>query len=295
MSPRTLSLMSWNCFGAATGLVSFLRWRGAADSHRFQHPDVRSAVDALDVVCLQEVFLGDAEDFFAELSHPHKARDSNAGTWAPPTVGGSGLAIASRHKLRSSSVRAFARPQVGSERFARKGALHAEIDLGEGRHVDVVTTHMQSGYHDFAGTVRIQQLEQLRALVDERGATDRPFVLSGDLNVCGLSSRRALREYDALRALFADFDDLGAADDRPTFDPRPAKNHLARRFEPRADAQRIDYVLFRAPRGGWMRPRALELDLVEPLAGPRPTHPSDHFAVRVEFELDPDAPPRVGG
>jgi endonuclease/exonuclease/phosphatase family metal-dependent hydrolase len=279
--------MSWNCFGAATGLVSFLRWRGAADSHRFEHPDVRAAVDAPDVVCLQEVFLGDAEDFFSDLTHPHKARDSNAATWAPPTVGGSGLAIASRHTLRSSRVRPFSRPQVGSERFARKGALHVEIELGAGRDVDVVTTHMQSGYHDHAGTVRIRQLEQLRALVDERGAPERPFVLSGDLNVCGLSSRRAMREYEALRSLFSDFEDLGAEADLPTFDPRPAKNHLARRFEPRSDAQRIDYVLFRGARGGWMRPRSLELDLVQPLAGPRPTHPSDHFAVRVEFELDP--------
>ncbi len=287
MSPRTLSLLSWNCFGAATGLVSFLRWRGAADSHRFDHPEVRAAVDAPDLVCLQEVFLGDAEDFFADLTHPHKARDPNVGTWAPPTVGGSGLAIASRHPLKSSRVQPFSRPQVGSERFARKGALHVEVELDEARGLDVVTTHMQSGYHDRAGTVRIRQLEQLRALVDQRGAPERPFVLSGDLNVCGLSSRRAHREYDALRSLFADFDDLGASDDLPTFDPRPAKNHLARRFEPRADAQRIDYVLFRGPRGGWMRPRALELDLVEPLEGPRPTHPSDHFAVRVEFELDP--------
>jgi endonuclease/exonuclease/phosphatase family metal-dependent hydrolase len=285
---RTLSLLSWNCFGAATGLVSFLRWRGAADAHRFEHPVVRRALDAPDVVCMQEVFLGEAEDFFADLTHPHKARDSNAGTWVPLTVGGSGLAIASRHTLRRSILRPFSRPHVGSERFARKGALHVEVELEGGRAFDVVTTHMQSGYHDRAGTVRIRQLEELRALVLERGAPDRPFVISGDLNVCGLSQRRAHREYEALRLLFDDFDDLGASDDRPTFDPRPNENHLARRFEPRAAAQRIDYILFRGPRDAWMRPRGLRLDLVEPLPPLErspPTHASDHYAVRVEFEL----------
>ncbi len=282
-----LSLLTWNCFGAAMGVVSLLRWKGAADHLRLAHPDVLSTLGASDVVCMQEVFLEEAEALFDSLAHPHKVRELNHNTLRPLTVGGSGLAIASRLPFQQHVIRAFAKPQVGSERLARKGSLHATVTMTDGNALHIATTHMQSGYSEQAGRVRIQQLRELRAVVDSV-PHEETFLLCGDFNVCGLSPRRGLREYAALHELFADFVDVGAEADEPTFDPRPRapgrrSNHLARRFEPTAAHQRVDYVLFRAGRSA-LRVKEVSLVFTEPLViGGRTTHPSDHYAVRVQL------------
>src|SRR5260221_11426265 len=118
------SLQTWNCFGAAQTLGAVLTWRGVVDPHRLEHPRVRNHVEEPDLVCMQELFLSDAEAFFDRLGHPHKARDENDTRFWPPTLAGSGLGIASRLPITSHSLRAFSRPQTNSERFARKGILH---------------------------------------------------------------------------------------------------------------------------------------------------------------------------
>lgn len=282
-----ISILTWNCFGAAMGVISFVRWKGAADHPRFAHPTLSETLARTDVVCMQEVFLSEAEQFFAALPHPHKARETNHNTLRPFTVGGSGLGIASRFPLERHAVRGFARPQLGSERFARKGSLHAVLSMPDARPLHIVTTHMQSGYTERAGTVRIEQMRELRSIVDAAPRGD-DVLLCGDFNVCGLSSSRSLREYAALREIFADFLDVGAEADHPTFDPRETSperrgNHLARRFEPRAAHQRIDYMLFRAGERG-TRVTDVALVFTDPIdIGGRETHPSDHYAVRVEL------------
>ena len=57
----SLLLKTWNCFGAAQGVRALFRWRGIPDAHRLMHPDVVHAVTSADVLCLQEVFLSEAE------------------------------------------------------------------------------------------------------------------------------------------------------------------------------------------------------------------------------------------
>lgn len=268
-------------------VLAFLRWRGAADAHRFEHADLHREVHATDVVCFQELFLSDAEQFFDKLAHPHKRRDHNRTTLLPLTVGGSGLGVASHLPIQTELSRGFARPHVGSERFARKGMLHARIELAPGHELDVITTHMQSGYNERAGRVRIRQLRELRELADEVGDDARPLVICGDFNVCGLQRSRALREYEALRETLHDLVDLGADADEVTFDPHPGGNVLARRFEPNAAQQRIDYILFREPAGQWLRVADVQLAMRGPLQHKdgSATHPSDHFALRAEFDL----------
>lgn len=297
--PR-FALKSWNCFGAAQNLASFVRWKGAPDAHRFELSDVKDAVETIDVVCLQEVFLSDAELFFEALGHGHKLRDENRTTFWPLTFGGSGLAVASRFRISASAVRGFGRPHVGAERFARKGMLHVRLVLDEGagggpHEVDVITTHMQSGYYDAAGAVRIRQLKELRALCDEVGSPERAIAVCGDFNIDGLQPVREGREYAALREVFTDFDDLGAAEDHATFDPRASGNELAHRHEATSPHQRIDYVLFRPPvnpaavlPGRGLRPVKVSLGLTEPFHCPKRgrTYASDHYAMVAEFEYE---------
>lgn len=296
---RSFVLKTWNCFGAAQSLSAFVRWEGAPDSHRFSLREVETAAEGADILCLQELFLSEAERFFDRLPHEHKVRDTNGTTWWPLTFGGSGLGIASRLPIVASRIQPFGRPQSGAERFARKGMLHARVTLpgARGLEADVVTTHMQSGYGTGARRVRARQLAELRALLDEVGSAERPFILCGDLNIDGLEPVRAAGEYEALREQLSDFDDLGGPTDDATFHPDPAGNELAHRFEPRGPRQRIDYVLFRAARPSTtgraasheVRPAGCELALHLPFDHPQKgkTFASDHFALRVTFEHGP--------
>jgi endonuclease/exonuclease/phosphatase family metal-dependent hydrolase len=278
-----IRIQSWNCFGAAQSLRSVLSWKGIVDPHRFEHPHVHQTVAEADLVCMQEIFLGEAESFFDRLVHPHKTRDLNEGTFWPPTIAGSGLGIASRWPFRAKTQRPFSRPQARSERFARKGVLHVRVAESETSDVeiDVLTTHMQSGYDRTARAVRERQLREIRRAVDELGSSERAFVVCGDLNICGLAQGRS-DEYAALREALADFVDLGAEHDAPTFHPHPDENELAHRFEAEAPSQRIDYILFRPAKSGGPEPAGYELAFRKRLDGHGPpTFASDHFAVRV--------------
>ena len=131
MTPSTCSIVSWNCFGAAQNPVAFFRWKGAPNAHRFRHPALRSALSEEDILCFQELFLGDAEELFDALPMAHKIRDHNRTLWWPLTIGGSGLGVASRHPIVESSIRAFSPPHVSSERFARKGMLHVTVKVDD--------------------------------------------------------------------------------------------------------------------------------------------------------------------
>ena len=285
-----LVIQSWNCFGAAQSAMSFFRWRGVPDAHRLAHPSVRATVNEVDILCMQEVFLGETEAFFDELPHTHKTRDDNRTVLWPLTVGGSGLGLASRLPIVARSLRPFSRPHVGSERFARKGVLHARVLVGDEPRLemDVVTTHLQSGLGSSAASVRARQLAELRSLVDAVGSDERPFVLCGDLNICGLSQSRVAGEYQRIRDVLSDFDDLGGDDDLPTFHPDPEVNALCHRFEGHGPRQRLDYMLFRPGRHRALAPERCELVLTSKLEGHGPpTWASDHFALRAVFGRSP--------
>ncbi|MFO0664528.1 MAG: endonuclease/exonuclease/phosphatase family protein [Polyangiaceae bacterium] len=279
-------IATWNCFGAAQSPRAFLRWRGAEDAERFVHPQLLRELGALDVLCVQEVWLKDVEEFFDRLPQPHKTRDPNTSTFYPLTIGGSGLGFASHGPIVQSEMRAFTGPKRNSERVARKGVAHARVLLPGGPALDVFTTHMQSGYDAGARFVRRHQLEQVRAFVDERSDPSVATILCGDFNINGLTEVRA-GEYACLAALFGDFCDAFADEDPITFHPHPDHNPLAHRFEPRAAIQRVDYVLYRAPKDTSVETLEVSdacLFLRDPLAheGIYPSvHASDHFGLAV--------------
>jgi len=281
----SLSLLTWNCFGAAQGLIAWMRWRGIPEGHRLAHPTVTSTLNGVDLACLQEVFLAEAEEMFARLDHAYKARDHNRTVWRPLSVGGSGLAIASRYLIVSTESRTFKGPTRGAERLARKGVLHARVDV-RGVLIDVFMTHLQSGYGDASARVRAHQMDQLRQWTDDLGAPERASIVCGDFNVDGRAGVRE-KEYATLRRIFAGFEDLGAASDRTTFHPHPDHNPLAHRYDPGAPEQRIDYVLFRASKGtsAAAPERVLDVALDGSPGDAAGTHPSDHYGLRVTLTL----------
>jgi endonuclease/exonuclease/phosphatase family metal-dependent hydrolase len=285
-----LCVLTWNCFGAAQHPGDALRERAPA-GERLRAPEVRERCSEVDVLCIQELFSGEAQRFFDQLpeGRPGSAfRDGNAPRLWPPSLRGTGLGLRARPPLASPSLRNF-RSASGTDRLARKGVLHARIEAG-GSWIDLVNVHLQAGYHREAVQVRAAQLAELRAVIDAVGSSGRDFLVCGDLNIDGLAAARDGEEYRRLASTLGDFLDLGARDDRTTFHPHPGENELAHRFEPRGWPQRLDYILHRpAARGPALRLEALERTLDRPLGstpaprGFRSAWASDHYGLLATF------------
>jgi endonuclease/exonuclease/phosphatase family metal-dependent hydrolase len=275
------SVLTWNSFGAAQGPISFLRWRGVADAHRFDHPDVRKELGGADVVCMQELYLSEAETFFDALGHASKERDHNTNSFWPLAFGGSGLGVATHGKIAAHERRAFLPPHVHSERFARKGMMHARVEI-DGAVVDVINTHMQSGVGLAARMIRKRQLAELRRFVHDVGRSGSPMIVCGDLNIDGLR-RGGRAEYAEIARALPDFVDLGARADDVTYDTE--NNALARRHAPDEPPQRLDYMFVADPHA------VLEVVAIERVfhvaleSTERPrTFASDHYAIKAHFK-----------
>jgi endonuclease/exonuclease/phosphatase family metal-dependent hydrolase len=288
-----LHLGTWNCLGMAQGFGAITA-RSAPVARRFHDQSVLAQCTSPHVLCVQEIFSRDAQRFFDRLGQSglsNAFRDDNRMRWRPITVRGSGLGIGSRAPLRQTRLHSFPRPHVGWDKLARKGALYTQVELDGDALLDLVTVHLQAGYHGAAIAVRTAQLAHLRALIDEVGAPERPFVVCGDFNIDGLAAARDSVEYRGLLAALPGFEDLGARDDFATFDPSPEANCLARVIEPSGRPQRIDYIFFRpAARAGIdLRCASIGLFLDSPLEGTPPppktdrAFASDHYGLVASF------------
>jgi len=285
---NSFSVLTFNAFGTARGVVSFLRWRGIEDAERLLHPLLRELVESTTIACFQEIFLTEAQEFFASLSHGERHVDSNATEFRPLTFGGSGLAIASHLPRVDGRVERYAPPHTHAERFARKGMMHARLSVGDesaARLVDVVTTHLQAGHDAAAKRVRARQLKSLGEFVGSVRSDERGCIVCGDFNVDALAADAT--EYRALCDALSGFVDLGAEENAPTFAPRAEMNALAHRFDSHEPVQRIDGVFFRAPVDGSIVAERVERVLDTPLDATRtpPLFASDHFGVRAFFRV----------
>ncbi len=241
---RELTIATWNCFGMAQGAIDAITASRAPHRDRLDDEDVRLELERAHLVCIQEVLSTDAERFFDRLGQM-RVRDHNRMRLSPVSFRGSGLGIAGCHALDSTEPKMFASPRSGWDRLARKGTLHARVAL-DGITIDVLNVHLQAGDDPTAVAIRRIQLTELSKRVAELGHDDRPFIVCGDLNICGLGQSGDC--YAKLREALPGFDDLGIVDDRPTYDPHPERNPLAYLVEPGATEKRLDYIFLRAPR-----------------------------------------------
>jgi endonuclease/exonuclease/phosphatase family metal-dependent hydrolase len=280
-----LSIGTWNCFGMAQGAFDAITAGRAPHGARLRSDEVRRALDGPHLVCIQEVMSRDAEVFFDGLG-VERVRDANGPRFRPITMRGSGLGIAGRLPLGGHTNQIFDSPRSGWDRLARKGTLHARVCL-DGLEVDVLNVHLQAGYGAEPIAIRSQQIGELARRVTQLGSDKRIFVVCGDFNVCGLGAKGAA--YTDLRRALPGFDDLGATEDLPTFDPRPERNTLARLSEPASPCQRVDYIFLRAPRANGLAVNVLRLSRIldRPLdrAGSAPMYASDHFGLVATLQI----------
>ena len=276
-------LLTLNIFGAAQGAASFFRWRGIPAAARLSHPKLIQLAASVDIACFQEVFLREAEEFFDALPHAQKHRDTNETDWRSLTFGGSGLGLATRFPRLAGGVFRYTPPHTRTERFARKGLLHATLDA-LGHRIDVITTHMQSGHDEADRRIRERQLHELGSHVSRIAAGDGACIVCGDLNIDGGLESSA--EFDRLRRALDGFEDLGGPENTPTFVPTPDANPLAHFYDEDHPIMRLDYVWFRPPRSGAIRARGPVQVLREPLdeSTNPPLHASDHFGLLATFE-----------
>jgi endonuclease/exonuclease/phosphatase family metal-dependent hydrolase len=279
---RQLRIGTWNCFGMGQGIDAVLH-RSAPMGHRFDCSEVQLACCTFDVFCVQEILSRKAQRFFDELDPSHyvaRIRDDNRPR-LDLSVRGTGLGISASVTFRSTVIRTFAGERVGWDRLARKGAIYTAIEIDGVHAMDVVNVHLQAGYDHAAIRVRLKQLEHLRALVADVGTSQRPFVVCGDFNICGLASSRDGREYRGLLGALDGFVDLGADDDLPTLHPHPEGNALAYAFEPRSPTQRVDYVFLRS--AGKARCTDVKRFFDRPT---KSGWPSDHYGLAATIEID---------
>ncbi|CAN5925318.1 hypothetical protein BH11MYX4_BH11MYX4_34070 [soil metagenome] len=259
---------------------------------RLRHEDVIAECASADVLCVQELFSRDAQHFFDGVGHGRftsRFRDDNRVRFA--TMRGTGLGVGARAHIDKTKLDVFPGERVGWDRLARKGVLYAELTFEGGLVIDLFTAHLQAGQSEGAVRVRAAQLAHLKAMVASVGSPERPCIVCGDLNIDGLEAVRGEPEYARLAAAFADFDDLGAAADLPTFHPDPERNALAHAFEPGGRAQRIDYVLYRGGRtADRVRCAGLTRFFDQPLARTAPgvgssAWASDHYGLTATLEI----------
>jgi endonuclease/exonuclease/phosphatase family metal-dependent hydrolase len=282
-----VSIATWNCFGMAQRVLDALTAVRAPHPERFRDPEVSSAFAVAHIVCVQEILSRDAELFFDALGR-ERVRDENRLRFRPLSLRGSGLGIASHFAIADTGAHTFSRQGAGWDRFARKGTLYARLSI-DGVAVDVLNVHLQSGYDPAHIAIRNAQLAEVTRRIEELGARDRWFIVCGDFNVCGLGANGS--DYARLREMLPAFEDLGARDDLPTFDPHPERNSLAHYMEPRSPCQRLDYIFVRPPTSGAIRVQSVIRVLDRPLAATKPpprmrgAFASDHFALVATISL----------
>ena len=270
---------------------------------RLQHDHVVTSCAAPEVLCIQELFSRDAENFFDRVCNnpaPDRqfafVRDHNRMNFRSVTVRGTGLGIRSLGTHHETRYHHFSQ-SAGWDRLARKGLLHARVALSPQIEMDVVTVHLQAGEDRTAAAVRQAQLLDVEQFVKNVSSHERACVVCGDFNIDGLSAEREGPEYARLTATLPDFVDLGATDDHATFDPTPDVNSLAFAFEPKGRRQRLDYIFLRPPASARyaIECSGVSLFLHEPLAAlPLSSRSnafaSDHFGLVASFECSSRAP-----
>ena len=136
------------------------------------------------IVCLQECF---------DATYSQKLVDGLANTYpyiihhvGPSNFGfGSGLTLASKVPISAAQFVQF-NDSAGDEIFANKGCLAVTLDVGSGRHVNLMTTHLQADVSSAdASVIRKKQIEQMArvAKLYQKRHPALCFLVCGDFNI----------------------------------------------------------------------------------------------------------------
>ncbi|GAB4427152.1 MAG: hypothetical protein OHK0011_08980 [Turneriella sp.] len=288
------SVATWNCFGMGQSVLDVITYLRAPFGKRFHSAEVINECSSANVLCVQELLSRAAQVFFDNLVRryfPFALRDHNR--FGLLSLRGSGLGIAARERghartrTRQSRFLPFRSRGISWDKYARKGALYAQIEYAD-RLIDVMTVHLQSGMGAASTTVRAAQLAELAEWIRLLGSSERPFIVCGDFNIQGLAAERESGEYQTLTRALAGFTDLGAESDLATYHPHPEGNPLAHAFEAQSKPMRIDYIFLRpAETGQPFKPSGFRRILDRPLTGLTglAAWASDHYGLLATFDV----------
>ncbi|MCI5052685.1 MAG: endonuclease/exonuclease/phosphatase family protein [Simkaniaceae bacterium] len=156
-----------------------------------------------DVVCLQECFHTGHSDYLVKKL---KKRFPYIITQVGPRRNGinSGLFLASRVPIVAADYRKF-QNLFGECRYSNKGYLAVTLDLGKGKKVNLMTTHLQAKmdrserYPQASIDLRAEQVEELSKFAQSYQEKNHSlgFILTGDLNIHtpGYSDHQKLWQY----------------------------------------------------------------------------------------------------
>lgn len=221
-----------------------------------------------DVICLQEVWC----DSLVETLHdprifPYRCRGGKRGRLRGRF--GDGLVILSRYPVRNFWFTHFHEFTSMEEFWVAKGALAARIETSVGQTI-VVNTHLGAGSSIRYMRARLGQIDRLASFVGGLPKV-RDLFVTGDFNFAPHSAEYAWLLH-TMRTSDGQWVDLGAVQDRPTFDP-----HRSYAWKTGEREARIDYVFRHVPSGEIPTSIVDTLTSVEML--------SDHHPVIADVEL----------
>jgi endonuclease/exonuclease/phosphatase family metal-dependent hydrolase len=289
-APQHLKLLTLNVWGLPGPLLV----------HPARMDHLARRINALDahVVALQEVFSEKAVQALGGLSaFPYRAWGERPDGAGLGLVQGSGLLILSKFPILESATKRFTRA-TGTDRFARKGVLHARVELPGGQEVDLFNTHLNAGGAE-VDPIRAHQAGEMADFITRRRGAGRPVVALGDFNFTpdcpayGAFSRttglwdahdRFLNALQSGRLPRHGFRPVALSREQwAGFSFDPDRNPYCKRFSPSTPTCRIDQVWCgSAPRA---RVQVAQTQLVFDQAEPAGRHLSDHFGVGVDLVL----------
>lgn len=97
-----------------------------------------------------------------------------------------GLSVLSKHPITHTHIQAFKSCQ-GSDCVMNKGFVHALIEVDRGHKLNVINTHLNSGFGQKNQDTRLEQVKEIMAYTKKSPHIAQwPTVLVGDLNVNGV-------------------------------------------------------------------------------------------------------------
>ncbi|KZN62435.1 hypothetical protein N473_19470 [Pseudoalteromonas luteoviolacea CPMOR-1] len=162
---------------------------------------IKSLTDSPDVIIVNEVFNGDAEQALAVLSDiypyqtPNVGQDCSGSGWDgltgncsnSPFVIRGGVVIISKYPIVSQKAHVFTNSLSGSwDYLANKGFAYVKVNKG-GQYYHLVGTHLQAthdGNTEQEHRVRMGQLREIQTFIEaENISTSEPVIIGGDMNV----------------------------------------------------------------------------------------------------------------
>ena len=243
------------------------------DCSRFGQAMSRIESRAPDAVVLEEVFSNKGKRAFHSAAYPYEAR----GPRAFPKLVSSGLRILSRFPIERVTQTVFRRC-TESDCLAKKGAILAVLDLPDGQKLNLVATHLDSGKKV---NVRLSQLEQIRALIEQEGEIGAATVFTGDLNFAedSIEYPRMIQNLGMIDAWRATHPMAESGFTYDTSENRYAHDYAIKTHEPPLRG-RIDYSLSKDGTQSLITPTESSVIFNdEPLL-------SDHYGLETTYRID---------